>query len=128
MHDESFWERLEPIGGASEYLKKLIDDGHQVVLVTSSHPDTIKYKYSFINRYFPFISFKDIIFTSKKQMVRGDVMIDDAPHNLEGGRYIGLLMDSPHNRNYDATAHGFIRVDSWEQIYKAVDTIAREEK
>lgn len=128
LHDESFWERLEPIGGASEYLKKLIDDGHQVVLVTSSHPDTIIYKYSFINRYFPFISFKDIIFTSKKQMVRGDVMIDDAPHNLEGGRYIGLLMDSPHNRNYDATAHGFIRVDSWEQIYKAVDTIAREEK
>lgn len=127
LHDKKFWESIEPIDGAPEYLKKLIDDGHQVVLVTSSHPDTIQYKYRFIVKYFPYISFKDIIFTSKKQMVRGDVMIDDAPHNLEGGGYIGLLMYSPHNREYEAEEHGFIRVSNWEQIYKVINDIARKE-
>ena len=127
LHDKDFWETLKPIDDAPDYLKKLIDDGHQVVLVTSSHPDTIGYKYRFIIKYFPYISFKDIIFTSKKQMVLGDVMIDDAPHNLEGGKYIGLLMYSPHNRSYDAEANGFTRVDNWEQIYKAINDIARKE-
>lgn len=120
LHDKRFWESLEPIDGAPEYLKKLIDDGYQVLLVTSSHPDTIQYKYRFIVKYFPYISFKDIIFASKKQMIRGDVMIDDAPHNLEGGEYLGLLMYSPHNRGYNAEEQGFIRVDNWEQIYNTI--------
>lgn len=123
LHDKRFWESLEPIDGAPEYLKKLIDDGYQVLLVTSSHPDTIQYKYRFIVKYFPYISFKDIIFASKKQMIRGDVMIDDAPHNLEGGEYLGLLMYSPHNRGYNAEEQGFIRVDNWEQIYNTIKNI-----
>ena len=123
LHDKRFWESLEPIDGAPEYLKKLIDDGYQVLLVTSSHPDTIQYKYRFIVKYFPYISFKDIIFASKKQMIRGDVMIDDAPHNLEGGEYLGLLMYSPHNRGYNAEEQGFIPVDNWEQIYNTIKNI-----
>ena len=128
LHDKDFWGKLKPIDNAPTYLKQLIDDSHQVILVTSSHPDTIGYKYRFITKHFPYISFKDIIFTSKKQMVFGDVMIDDAPHNLEGGKYIGVLMNSPHNRRYDADSNGFIRVDNWEQIYKVIDDIARKEQ
>jgi 5'(3')-deoxyribonucleotidase len=123
LHDENFWKSLEPIDGSQVYLKKLIDDGYKVLLVTSSHPDTIQYKYKFIIKHFPYISFKDIIFTSRKQMVRGDVMIDDAPHNLEGGEYLGLLMCSPHNKGYNAEKQGFIRVSNWEQIYNTIKSI-----
>ena len=50
-------------------------------------------------------------------------MIDDAPHNLEGGEYLGLLMYSPHNRGYNAEEQGFIRVDNWEQIYNTIKSI-----
>lgn len=124
LHKEEFWKNLQPIPNAPEYLKKLIDDGHEVVLLTSSHPDTVKYKYDFIRKHFPYISFKDIILTSRKQMVMGDILIDDAPHNLEGGVYAGVLMSSPHNMEYNAHANGFVRVSTWEQIYSVVSAYA----
>lgn len=125
LHKEYFWDDLKPIEGAQEYLKRLIDDGHTVVLVTSSHPNTVKFKYDFLVKYFPYIAFRDIIFTSRKQMVKGDVLIDDAPHNLEGGEYAKILMKAPHNSLYDAEANGMQRADNWEQIYSIIDTMAQ---
>jgi hypothetical protein len=43
-------------------------------------------------------------------MIRGDVLIDDGIHNLEGGDYKKILFTAAHNRNYDAEANGMIRV------------------
>lgn len=126
LHTKDFWESLIPMDGSQEYLKRLISDGHKVVIVTSCHPDTICYKYKFISKYFPFISFGDVIITSQKQLIRGDILIDDAPHNLEDGGYKGILMSAPHNMDYDPEASGFIRVNDWKDIYQAINKISKE--
>ena len=39
-----FWEKVKIKPGAKEYIERLIDDGHKVVVVTASHPDTISHK------------------------------------------------------------------------------------
>ncbi len=127
LHTRELWESLEPLKDSQKYLKQLKDDGHKVYLLTSAHPDTIPLKIKFVQKYFPFISFKEIIIASKKQMVKGDVLIDDAPHNLEGGEYMGILVDSSHNKSYDESKYGFIRVKNWVEIYEAVCDIARKE-
>ena len=124
LHTKELWESLTPIPGAEEYLKKLVDDGHNVVLLTSAHPDTVSYKYKFINKYFPYISFKDIIFASRKQMVKGDVLIDDAPHNLVGGDYIKILMNAPHNTSFKAFDYNIMRVNTWQEIYELIGYIS----
>ena len=120
LHTADFWDKLVPIEGSQYYLEKLIEDGHKVLLLTAAHPDTVRYKMKFLSKYFPFISFSDVIITSHKQLVKGDVLIDDAPHNLEGGEYKGILMDAPHNRYYDAENSGFIRVHNWKEIYDTI--------
>lgn len=52
--DEELWERVKPLPGAVKYLKKLIDDGNQVVIVTASHPDSVSAKMNkVLFRYFP---------------------------------------------------------------------------
>lgn len=128
LFDENMWKRVTPLPGAVEYLKRLIDDGHKVVIVTASHQDTVAMKLNnVLFRYFPYLSTKDVIVTSQKQMISGDVMIDDAPHNLEGGDYYGILVTASHNRNYDAESHGFVRADTWEEIYDIVCNYARKE-
>ena len=128
LHKEQFWKNMKPMHDALYYLADLIADGHKLYVVTSSHPDTVKYKYDFLRRYYePVFSYNDIIIAHDKQMVKGDVLIDDAPHNLEGGNYKGLLMDSPHNRTYDETVHGFKRVHNWKEIYEAICEIAGKE-
>ena len=64
--------------------------------------------------------------TRRKQLIRGDVLIDDGIHNLEGGAYKKILFTAPHNRHYDAEAHGMTRVNNWEEAVRIIDGMAQE--
>ena len=98
-------------------IKWAIDEGHEVYIVTASAYETIKSKMeNVLFRYFPFISWSNVIIASNKQMIHGDMLIDDAPHNLIDGKYVKILMTAPHNINYDAARNHMIRVNSWEEI------------
>ena len=72
-------------------------------------------------RYFPFISPRQVIITGRKQMIRGDVLIDDGIHNLEGGEYKKILFTKPYNRAYDAETNGMVRVHNWDEIVAVID-------
>lgn len=121
LHNPDFWSKVQPLPGSVEYVKRLIDDGHNVYIVTTSHYTDIKSKMeNVLEKHFPFISWKNVIITSNKQLVNGDILIDDGVHNLEGGKYIKILMDAPHNRSYDAEKNGMLRVYNWEEIYNVV--------
>lgn len=122
---EGLWKMVQPFPGASKYIKRLIDDGHKVYIVTASSPETIKMKLDLVLfKYFPYLTYKDVIVTSNKQMIRGDVMVDDAPHNLINGSYLRILKDSPPNFGYDAESNCMIRASDWEDIYKIISKYA----
>ena len=124
LHDASLWDELKPIEGSGKYIKKLMDDGHDVYVVTSAHYKTFQPKIEkVILKYFPYISWRNVIVTSKKQMIKGDILIDDAVHNLVGGDYRKFLVNAPHNQSYDAEGSGMIRVSSWKEIYELIVNI-----
>ena len=126
-YEPGFWSSIEPMPGAAEALKHLMDEGHEVYIVTSAEIEHVEEKMKgLLFRYFPFLSWEQVIITSKKQMIRGDVLIDDGPHNLEGGEYAKILLDAPYNRSYNAEANEMIRVYSWEEIERAVERIEAE--
>ena len=54
-------------------------------------------------------------------------MVDDAPHNLEGGEYFKILITAPHNRKYNASENGMVRADHWSDIYNIISEYARKE-
>lgn len=121
LQNDVFWETVKPIQGAVEVLQKLIADGHRVYIVTSSSYETLKTKIEVVLfRYFPFIKWEDVIVTSCKQLICGDILVDDAVHNLEGGAYYKILMDAPHNRDYDAEGNGMDRVKNWMGAYDII--------
>ena len=125
LSDELLWDRVKPLPGAADYLKKIIDDGHKVFIVTASHPDIISTKLSkVLFKYFPFLTYDDVIITTHKQLIRGDILIDDAPHNLEGGKYFKILYNAPHNQSYDDVKNFVIRVYNWDEVYYAVNCFA----
>ena len=118
IYNEELWQYVKPKPGAVEYIKKLMDDGFTVYLCTSTDYRNVKVKFEqVIHKYFPFISWKQVIITSKKQMINADFLVDDGIHNLEGGHYGKILMSAPHNKSYNAEENGMLRVDDWEQIY-----------
>lgn len=127
LYEEELWKRVKPLPGSVEYVKRLLDDGHKVIVVTASHQNTVAYKLNnVLFRYFPFLTTNDVVVAYQKQLIRGDVLIDDAPHNLIGGEYKGILMNASHNKQFDAKAAGFIRVANWEEAYNTVRNIAEE--
>ena len=123
---EELWKRVKPMPDAVEYLKLLHDEGHEIYIVTSSNFHTIEMKLTeVLFKNFPFIDEDHVIVARKKQMIRGDIMIDDGPHNLIGGEYIKILMTAAHNRGFDAKANGMIRVHNWSEIYTIISGMGR---
>jgi len=119
--EEALYPRLHPMEGAPEYLKKLLDDGHEIFVVTNTPYRAIAFKMDVVmKRYFPFLSWKNFILTSNKQMIAGDVLIDDGVHNLLNGSYRKLLFSAPYNEAFDAEGNGMIRVHNWEEIYRTI--------
>ena len=122
MYEPGFWDTVEPVPGAADALKYLMDEGHQVYIVTATEFENVPAKMErVLFRYFPFLSRDQVIITGNKQMIRGDVLIDDGIHNLEGGEYRKILFTAPYNKDYDAEANGMIRVHNWDEILRVID-------
>lgn len=123
LNEKALWESVKPLPGAVKYLKRLIDDGNQVIIVTASHPNTIMMKMNLVlSRYFPFISYQNVVIASKKQLVRGDFLIDDNPNNM-GGEYKGLLLTANHNLSVSderLVEMNAVRVGNWEEVYELI--------
>lgn len=124
LFDPDMWSKLEPMPSAPEVVKRLIDDGHIVRVVTATHYGTVLPKMKRFLFMYPFLKWEDVIIASDKSLIAGDVMIDDGTHNLETTSCVKILFDRPHNRSYDAESNGMIRVNSWEEIYAAISKIA----
>ena len=126
MFDPDFWNAVVPKLNAPYWVKKLIDDGHDVYICTNTHYKTAASKFEkVLFRYFPFISPQKIIITSNKQMIQCDYLIDDGPHNIIGN-YTGLLVDMPHNRDFNHP--GVTRIFSLEQAYSIISADSQNMK
>lgn len=122
---DEFWDWVKPLPYAQEMVKRLKNDGHLVYIVSASTYETLPAKMDrVLFRYFPYFTFDDVIITTNKQLIKGDILIDDGVHNHIGGDYTKLLMDAPHNKNYDAEANGMRRVYDWGEIYDIIHDMA----
>lgn len=125
LAEDELWERVEPMEKAADVLQRIITKGHTVKIVTATAYQTVRSKMeNVLFRHFPFLAWKDVIIAQNKQMIKGDVMVDDAPHNLENGDYVRILMNAPHNKLYDDRANDMYRVNNWDEIEYIIDIVA----
>ena len=101
-----FIRGLQPISGAIEGVSCLHNAGHEIVFVSngtncpsSGHEKRDWLKYYFVNLW----KYAPLVLTYHKHFVRGDVLLDDNPHNLEGLHKdtVGLLYHQPYNELED---------------------------
>ena len=125
--EDVLWDHVKPMPGADEALRRMMADGHEIYVVTATKYETLRKKMEavlFPN--FPYIDWRHVIVTHNKAMIRGDVLIDDGPHNFEGVTCRKLLFDRGHNQGFDESSVGALRVHSWEEAYREVCKIAKE--
>lgn len=117
---EVLWQQLAPLPGSQRVLQQLYDEGHQLYMVTATDYRHCKPKMDAILAMFPFLDWDHVILTSRKQLVRGDILIDDGPHNLVGGDYVRILFDRPYNHDFPDRAEGCIRAHGWDEVYTII--------
>ena len=78
MYGESgIYSNVRPITGSQEALKKLINDGHQVYLVTDALPQIYNEKVEWLRHFFPFIDDSHIIAMRHKHLFNADILIEE---------------------------------------------------
>jgi 5'(3')-deoxyribonucleotidase len=119
-----FWEMVKPKLDSPYWVKRFIDDGHDVYICTNTHYRTAAFKMDLaLFRYMPFLSNRNLIITTNKQMIKCDYLIDDGVHNVVGD-YKGLLVDMPSNRGFE---HPNVqRIFTLEEAYNIISKDAEE--
>jgi 5'(3')-deoxyribonucleotidase len=85
-----YWENLEDLGMLSEKYK--------IVLVSAQFPGTEYLTDKWLEKYGVFDYVDDVIYTSEKEKVKGNIFVDDCVHNLERSRDdVRLCMARPWN-------------------------------
>lgn len=115
-----FWETVQPKELSQFYLKKLIDDGYEIYIITATSYKTFHLKMKRFIDLFPFIDPKNVIVAHNKQLIDVDLLIDDNPENLRNGFYNKILFDAPHNKSTNEKELGAFRCSDWESVYKKI--------
>ena len=118
------YDEVRPFKGAQDGLQKLINDGHQVYLVTNAIPSTYGEKIEFVKRYFPFIDKSHIVAMKHKHLFRCDIMIEDCLQNLLAKPYYHrICVDQPWNQSNKDYVYGTYRCYNWNDVIAAVNKI-----
>lgn len=112
--------RSAPVIPHSQKILEELNQKHEVFIVSAAmeFPNSLEEKYYWLQEYFPFISWKQIVLCGSKQVVQGDIMIDDHFKNLDKFHGKTLLFDQPHNRKHHNHQHQ--RVHNWLEIRDAL--------
>ena len=117
VNSSGFFRTAPLIEGSVDGLRYL-NEKYEVLIVSSAteFPNSLTEKCEWLIEYFPFISWRQMIFCGSKKYIQGDIMIDDHPKNLsvfEGKR---ILFSQPHNIYVHDS--GYERVSGWKDIVR----------
>jgi 5'-nucleotidase len=119
LTEKDFYEEVAPMEGFAEGVKSLRDANATVVYVSSCVPRTLDQKMEWLSIHDPNMKWQDVILCYHKNLLRLDVLIDDAPKNLNdaprGTSTVRFRM--PYNTGVAATEH----VSNWDNILDVVE-------
>lgn len=128
--DKRVWRGVQLLPDCVETIRKLHEAHYEIFFVTATETLNAHKKYTFLCRTFPFLDVrKHFITTHNKQMIKGDVLIDDCGDNVINGDYYGVLFDYPWNRDIDMDKHqNVFRVNGWSDVFETVQFLEKWKK
>ena len=112
-----FWDEVFPFENAVEAISLLAKDGHEIYFVTASGftnglSPKIQHLLSFFDN--RLINEHNIIIAKDKHMIAGNVLIDDAPHNLSSINAYAIQYSQPWNKDCDCSNS---IAENWCEVY-----------
>ena len=117
LTEKDFWKLIKPKKDAIYYINKL-NDLVDIYFVTATNYKNIEYKINILQKYFPNISTEKLITCYNKNLIKGDLLVDDNINNIKDRQGKAILCTSVHNRNLDTSIYSHItRCNNWKDIY-----------
>ena len=113
LWEPGFFENIPVNEDAVDVVKKL-SEKYEIFIVSAAteFPNSLKEKLIWMEKYFPFITWKHIVFCGHKYMIQADYLIDDHEKNLHTFTGTPLLFTAPHNLHIN----DFHRVNNWKEV------------
>jgi len=113
-------QNVQPLPGAIDFIKEVRKHCDVFVVTSPFHSNTwVAERYAWLAKHFDFKS-SEVVHTSAKHLVVGDVFLDDNPSNIDKwcaahpGK-LGMLWHIPNTR---LMPYDHVRVRSWEEALK----------
>ncbi len=125
LFEKGFFKDL-PIMEDSVEVVKWLDQHYEIFFVTSAmeFKNSMEDKYDWLQKHFPFISWKQYVFCGRKDMISTDYLIDDHVSNLETFKGRGVLYHAPHNLDNKK----YTRVRNWKEVRTFFEGELRNQK
>lgn len=109
-----FFRTAPVIAGSREAMEEL-NQRYEVYVVSAAieFPNSLREKVEWMREHFPFVPWQRIVLCGSKQIVQGDIMVDDHFKNLDFFAGRTLLFTQPHNQTHENGRHE--RVNSWHE-------------
>lgn len=135
LESERLIHQMSPPPGSIDYTWSWYSAGHNLLVATSTNTRNAGCKVEWMYKYYKWFDERNLIVTHHKQLLRGDVLIDDGIHNLLPDKLTGavpqyskLCMDRPWNRGFDCLKHGIHRVCSFQEIDGVIQHLSRKKE
>ncbi|MBC7849506.1 MAG: 5'(3')-deoxyribonucleotidase [Chitinophagaceae bacterium] len=108
-----FFRNLPVMTGSQQVLEE-INKRYELFIVSAAieFPNSLKDKVEWLNDYFPFITWRQIVLCGDKKLISGDHMIDDHVRNLINFNGKKYLFTSAHN----VDVMDYQRIDNWKEV------------
>lgn len=114
--DPAYWASIPPMEDAIEIIGELSWANEILIAsdaLTVTNEACMIGKKRWMKRFMPNFKFSNMIFTSNKSLIKGDIIIEDVGEQVIGFDGIKILFNYPYNRDF---APDF-RVESWKEIH-----------
>ena len=129
--------RTEPLPGSVEVTREWVEQGHDLIVATTTHPRMWDEKSQWLAKFFPHIDRHNQIAIARKGLLNLDVLIDDGIHNFKEFAGKPIVFNRPWNQEWNkhmaqnAAFEHFdraARVNDWNEIKHAIAEMAVERK
>jgi len=132
LKQPGFFRMLEPIEGAIETIKKLVNDGNEMFIISSPMNEySVFEKYLWIRKHLPFFDIKNLILVGNKgdllsrigDGIDSGILFDDCPEYISKFNGVSVVMDRAYNRELVVGVDCDYRVSGWDEFYGVVGSI-----
>ena len=122
LNEDELWMQVRPKEGSPEYLLRVKDMGYRIFVCTAAHYKNISKKITLcLLKYYPWLTYKDIIMCHDKELISCDYIIDDYHNNIKRSKAVRFLMDAPYNKIAQTSRDFDFRVNSMEDVYNILN-------